>query len=114
MILRAFSTQASKCLGDRLSGCGPNHEVGLNEPAMSTQHRAPIASAKARPSVNVSRFWRRLAGSASSRLHQRPTSEMTTSCLAKAAAKALILSVSRSEEHTSELQSRQYLVCRLL
>src|SRR3712207_8399495 len=25
-----------------------------------------------------------------------------------------ILSMSRSEEHTSELQSRQYLVCRLL
>src|SRR3712207_7557839 len=27
---------------------------------------------------------------------------------------ALILSQDRSEEHTSELQSRQYLVCRLL
>src|SRR3712207_8469060 len=28
--------------------------------------------------------------------------------------KALVLSGGRSEEHTSELQSRQYLVCRLL
>src|SRR3712207_7800842 len=28
--------------------------------------------------------------------------------------RALKLSLSRSEEHTSELQSRQYLVCRLL
>src|SRR3712207_7368503 len=27
---------------------------------------------------------------------------------------AIVRSVSRSEEHTSELQSRQYLVCRLL
>src|SRR3712207_8095329 len=27
---------------------------------------------------------------------------------------AVITSVNRSEEHTSELQSRQYLVCRLL
>src|SRR3712207_8625713 len=27
---------------------------------------------------------------------------------------ALIRTISRSEEHTSELQSRQYLVCRLL
>src|SRR3712207_7581773 len=27
---------------------------------------------------------------------------------------ALVLMVARSEEHTSELQSRQYLVCRLL
>src|SRR3712207_7747842 len=31
-----------------------------------------------------------------------------------ATAVALSLRVSRSEEHTSELQSRQYLVCRLL
>src|SRR3712207_7860244 len=30
------------------------------------------------------------------------------------AAVAAIILVSRSEEHTSELQSRQYLVCRLL
>src|SRR5438445_13383468 len=31
-----------------------------------------------------------------------------------AAAAAGVATVSRSEEHTSELQSRQYLVCRLL
>src|SRR3712207_7342263 len=29
-------------------------------------------------------------------------------------AHGVLLSISRSEEHTSELQSRQYLVCRLL
>src|SRR3712207_7914550 len=31
-----------------------------------------------------------------------------------ASSSALVLSSARSEEHTSELQSRQYLVCRLL
>src|SRR3712207_8999752 len=31
-----------------------------------------------------------------------------------AALRAVLLRVRRSEEHTSELQSRQYLVCRLL
>src|SRR3712207_6882695 len=31
-----------------------------------------------------------------------------------AIARALVLNPRRSEEHTSELQSRQYLVCRLL
>src|SRR3712207_8939165 len=33
---------------------------------------------------------------------------------AKAATVAVLAVVGRSEEHTSELQSRQYLVCRLL
>src|SRR3712207_7751205 len=32
----------------------------------------------------------------------------------KRAMRSLTKSISRSEEHTSELQSRQYLVCRLL
>src|SRR3712207_8856357 len=39
--------------------------------------------------------------------HSRSTSECTRSPLRT-------LKLSRSEEHTSELQSRQYLVCRLL
>src|SRR3712207_8129531 len=34
--------------------------------------------------------------------------------LFKGAERAVIISAERSEEHTSELQSRQYLVCRLL
>src|SRR3712207_7373982 len=40
----------------------------------------------------------------------------TTSALSKkgAASSAKRISSTRSEEHTSELQSRQYLVCRLL
>src|SRR3712207_7268048 len=40
-----------------------------------------------------------------------PLEEAAGSCCAGAAAAA---AVCRSEEHTSELQSRQYLVCRLL
>src|SRR3712207_8098751 len=35
-------------------------------------------------------------------------------CLFVLLASALVASPGRSEEHTSELQSRQYLVCRLL
>ena len=50
---------------------------------MSTQQRAPIASARASPSVTVRRLAARLAGSVSSRFTHRPTSEMTTSCAAK-------------------------------
>src|SRR3712207_7501179 len=40
--------------------------------------------------------------------HEKNTTEIQT------AKPALTASTSRSEEHTSELQSRQYLVCRLL
>src|SRR3712207_8549005 len=36
------------------------------------------------------------------------------SCCLSVAAAAAVASPFRSEEHTSELQSRQYLVCRLL
>src|SRR5438445_13070162 len=39
---------------------------------------------------------------------RRPSRHATTACGCSAATTA------RSEEHTSELQSRQYLVCRLL
>src|SRR3712207_8586520 len=35
-------------------------------------------------------------------------------CVEGADAVTLLLAAGRSEEHTSELQSRQYLVCRLL
>ena len=91
---RAFSTAASKNRSDRLSGCGPNQESLLKDPAMSTQHRAPISSASARPSVTSARFARRLSGSLSSRLTQRPTSEITTSCRANAVSMARTRAVS--------------------
>src|SRR3712207_7707051 len=35
-------------------------------------------------------------------------------CIAQGNAMAISVATERSEEHTSELQSRQYLVCRLL
>src|SRR3712207_7721725 len=37
-----------------------------------------------------------------------------TDCCASGAPRKGMCSICRSEEHTSELQSRQYLVCRLL
>ena len=55
---------------------------------MSTQQSAPTASASARPSVTFSRFCRRFSASTSIRFTHRPTSEITTSCLAKAAVNA--------------------------
>src|SRR3712207_9316702 len=42
------------------------------------------------------------------------TSPCKTSLTASRRSPAMLLLLSRSEEHTSELQSRQYLVCRLL
>src|SRR3712207_7854016 len=45
------------------------------------------------------------------------TSSFSTSSISERISSRLIVSISRigrSEEHTSELQSRQYLVCRLL
>src|SRR3712207_8896096 len=41
-------------------------------------------------------------------------SELVVEGGVEALAKAAVSDVARSEEHTSELQSRQYLVCRLL
>src|SRR5258707_8614422 len=50
--------------------------------------------------------------SASRRIRERATCEGTFSKQRFTKARAPVLE--RSEEHTSELQSRQYLVCRLL
>src|SRR3712207_8383517 len=47
-------------------------------------------------------------------LHGRGAEPMTTRRAALAALGTLLAAPARSEEHTSELQSRQYLVCRLL
>src|SRR5947209_11594852 len=49
--------------------------------------------------------------------HFASKAELEAEASAKGVAEAiamLVESLSRSEEHTSELQSRQYLVCRLL
>src|SRR5258707_9674600 len=49
------------------------------------------------------------------RLKVRPGgNDLPSSCTIGISARAIHLKPERSEEHTSELQSRQYLVCRLL
>src|SRR5258707_4012088 len=45
---------------------------------------------------------------------QADTAEVQAAALTKALAHTSVSNQYRSEEHTSELQSRQYLVCRLL
>src|SRR3712207_7458950 len=47
-------------------------------------------------------------------LHRSPAALVLRRVLLRFADQALDLPLGRSEEHTSELQSRQYLVCRLL
>src|SRR3712207_7183856 len=44
----------------------------------------------------------------------RTSDECSTRCRLSSKSALALRSMSRSEEHTSELQSRQYLVCRLL
>src|SRR3712207_7586975 len=51
------------------------------------------------------------AGSRRSRRRSRPRRPATRACRSR---RPRCWSPTRSEEHTSELQSRQYLVCRLL
>src|SRR3712207_7268077 len=48
------------------------------------------------------------------RLQGAPMCMGTIEAVKKAVASGLGVSIVRSEEHTSELQSRQYIVCRLL
>src|SRR3712207_6907544 len=44
---------------------------------------------------------------------ENPTDEEAVVVIARSSQEAIVVNL-RSEEHTSELQSRQYLVCRLL
>src|SRR5579862_3872968 len=81
---RQFSTVASKNSRERFLGSGPYHVEGLYEPAISTQHRAPTASARAQRWITYSRFSRRLTESGSRRFFQAPTSAIRTFSVAKA------------------------------
>src|SRR4051794_39842760 len=78
MTWRQLSTVASKNSLERFFGLGPYQESGLNDPAMSTQQRAPTASARAQRSTTYSRFWRRFSLSGSSMFFHAPTSAMIT------------------------------------
>src|SRR3712207_7283172 len=77
----------------------------LNDPAtteiytLALHDPLPISSCSPGPSPPTSAFATKVAPSRRSRSTTEPARVTTTE---------------RSEEHTSELQSRQYLVCRLL
>src|SRR3712207_8272830 len=58
--------------------------------------------------------WNRRAYVDRSVVHARDALHAKTSCRYIVGWQNVALSNARSEEHTSELQSRQYLVCRLL
>src|SRR3712207_6930565 len=71
--------------------------------------RGRQVSRDSRPSISARKAGR---GSCSSgKRYFRPTG---TTHAVLPAAPSFLAAASRSEEHTSELQSRQYLVCRLL
>src|SRR3712207_7364369 len=69
-------------------------------PLLTTSARMSLMTLGSRPPTHGSTFMAPLAAA-------RPTTSMSDS-------DSHTLEDTRSEEHTSELQSRQYLVCRLL
>src|SRR3712207_6927608 len=73
-------------------------------------------SAIARPSSAAHRVWKRQGGEGSCARGQSTESNCRRTPRTSSGLKARVASpiASRSEEHTFELQSRQYLVCRLL
>src|SRR3712207_8948216 len=77
---------------------------------LSLHDALPISSAHCRTSAGVR------TRSRSARLSERKVVRAKCAAISGSARQKLFVSSSpsRSEEHTSELQSRQYLVCRLL
>src|SRR3712207_6967495 len=59
--------------------------------------------------TDTTNFWKSPAGASSGE-----TTTWALATLATASVRNMLKNTTRSEEHTSELQSRQYLVCRLL
>src|ERR1035438_8167336 len=103
---RQFSTVASKNSWLRFFGCGPYQDVALYEPAISTQQRAPTASASAMRCATYCRFSRRLAPAGSIMFFQAPTSAIATFSAAKA------VTISRLRAVSSTLESGQYAALR--
>src|SRR3712207_8836360 len=75
--------------------------------ALSTRRRPPHSCA---PSTTWPRTWRASSGACIT----PPCGPKRPFTYARTTSRGLKRKAGRSEEHTSELQSRQYLVCRLL
>src|SRR3712207_7152371 len=67
-----------------------------------------------RSEVSVGPYWSAVGSSGGCRLKTRSTVGVPVPAADGGVSPAPTRSVCRSEEHTSELQSRQYFVCRLL
>src|SRR3712207_8313486 len=84
---------------------------------LSLHDALPIArssSARSRPRSREAHSRGAAAPPASASARARSPAELTPSSLSGQRPGTVSDTCSRSEEHTSELQSRQYLVCRLL
>src|SRR3712207_2837426 len=101
-------TLAEQCMGRTPCSIGSTKLSTVKmlffiSPAYPEAHTRTTLRSKSTP-MNVSELVPSLSGSVSN-----PGTEMTVQSGSKVSS-----SSGRSEEHTSELQSRQYLVCRLL
>src|SRR5438445_8416617 len=81
----------------------------------TSPRREPSASRQVMPlgPMSVPPFWNQMLRVAGPTGPAKGPSESPTAVAAMVSA-LLVAAPARSEEHTSELQSRQYLVCRLL
>src|SRR3712207_8427720 len=81
---------------------------------LSLHDALPISMEKKSTSGAKRSASRASAGTSTMTPTSSPTSPRSSSSIARAARNSSSAVTMRSEEHTSELQSRQYLVCRLL
>src|SRR2546422_514489 len=115
----ASEAEDSGCVGDTAQG-GHAYEVG-GGPSAHTAAATEVSDRAAKPtssrqtSCPSPATHTRTCGSSSSR-RRRPirTASRTTMGRSASTTSAITRERTRSEEHTSELQSRLHLVCRLL
>src|SRR3712207_7093861 len=77
----------------------------------TTLFRSPIS---VRPTRICSACWRRVGDLSTRQCGSAKLNRIASSLSHSVLKKLWLAELTRSEEHTSELQSRQYLVCRLL
>src|SRR3712207_1001387 len=85
-------------------------KLGVNKPCLTAQTPLP-GSEKAMPEGKTSHSANEYSTHVQEGRHGTMTQEIDAASIET---RALVCECERSEEHTSELQSRQYLVCRLL